>query len=76
MQEEKGAKKDEKVGWHHRSNRHDFEQTPGDSEGQRSLVCCSSWSHKESGMTERLNDNNNNIEVRQRVSGVIIFLVT
>ena len=26
-------------------------------------------------MTERLNNNNNNIEVRQRVSGVIIFKV-
>ena len=76
MQEEKGAKKDEMVGWHHKSNRHDFEQTPGDSEGQRSLVCCSSRSHEESDMTERLNNNNNNIEVRQRVSGVIIFLVT
>ena len=76
MQEEKVAKKDEMVGWHHKSNRHDFEQTPGDSEGQRSLVCCSSWSHEESDMTERLNNNNNNIEVRQRVSGVIIFLVT
>ena len=24
----------------------EFEQTPGDSEGQGSLVCCSSWSHR------------------------------
>ena len=24
-------------------NGHDFDQTPGDSEGQGSLVCCSSW---------------------------------
>ena len=31
------------VGWHHRLNRHEFEQTPGDSEGQGSLVCCSPW---------------------------------
>ena len=29
------------VGWHHRPNGHEFEQTPGDSERQGSLVCCS-----------------------------------
>ena len=29
----------------------EFEQTPGDSEEQRNLVCCSSWGHKESDMT-------------------------
>ena len=34
---------DEIVGWHHRLNGHEFEQTPGDSEGQGSLACCSSW---------------------------------
>ena len=28
------------------------EQSPRDSEGQGSLVCCSSWDHKELGMTE------------------------
>ena len=33
----------------------EFEQTPGDSEGQGSLVCCSPWGHKESDMTELLN---------------------
>ena len=27
-----------------------FEQTPGDSERQGSLMCCSSWGHKEPGM--------------------------
>ena len=26
-------------------------QTPGDSEGQGSLVCCSPWGHKESDTT-------------------------
>ena len=25
------------------TSRHEFEQTPGDSEGQGSLVCCSPW---------------------------------
>ena len=30
----------------------------GDSEGQGSLVCCNPWGHKESDMTEQLNNNN------------------
>ena len=34
---------DEMVGWHHLLNGHEFEQTPGDSEGQGSLSCCSLW---------------------------------
>ena len=34
---------DEMVGWHHLFNGHESEQTPGDSEGQGSLVCCSPW---------------------------------
>ena len=47
------------VGWHHLLNGHEFEQTPGDSEGQGSLVCCSPWGDKESDMTERLNTTKN-----------------
>ena len=31
------------------------EKTPGNSEGQGSLVCCRPWGHKELDMTERLN---------------------
>ena len=42
-QEEKGATEDEMVRWHHRLNGHEFEQTPGDGEGQGSLACCSPW---------------------------------
>ena len=45
------------VGWHHRLNGHEFEQTPGESEGQESLACCSPWGHKESDKTEQLNNN-------------------
>ena len=41
------------VGWHHRFNGHEFEQTPGDSERQGSLACCSPWGCKESDMTEQ-----------------------
>ena len=40
------------VGWHHRLNGHEFEQTPGDGEGQGGLACCSSWGRKELDMTE------------------------
>ena len=43
--------KQEMVGWHHRLNGREFEQTLGDSEGQGSPACCSPWSHKELGMT-------------------------
>ena len=32
------------------STKYEFEQTPGDSEGQGSLVRCSPWGHKESDM--------------------------
>ena len=39
--QEKGTTEDEMVGWHHRLNGHEFEQTPGGSEGQGGLVCCS-----------------------------------
>ena len=45
------------VGWHHRLNGHEFEQTPGDGEGQGRLACCSPWGHKESDMTEQLNNS-------------------
>ena len=41
-QEEKGMTEDEMVRWHHRLNEREFEQTPGDGEGQGSLVGCSS----------------------------------
>ena len=37
------------------SNELEFELTPGDNEGQGSLVCCSPWGCKESDMTEQLN---------------------
>ena len=38
---------DEMAGWHHCLDGHKLEQTPGDSEGQGSLVCGSLWGHKE-----------------------------
>ena len=44
------------ITWIHR---HEFEQTPGDSEGKESLACCSSWGHKELDTTQQLNNNKN-----------------
>ena len=43
---------DEMVGWHQRLDGREFEQAPGDGDGQGSLVCCSLCNHKESVMTE------------------------
>ena len=53
-QEEKGTTEDEMVGCHYRLNGHEFEQTPGDGEGWRSLAHCSPWGRKDSDMTEQL----------------------
>ena len=45
---------DEMVRWHHQFNGHEFEQTPGDGEGQGSLAYCRPWGRKESD--EQLSD--------------------
>ena len=39
---------DEMLGCHHQLSAHEFEQTPGDSEGQGSLACYSPQGRKES----------------------------
>ena len=54
-QEEKWMTRDEMVRWHHWLNGHEFEQAPGDGDGQESLVCYSQWGHRESDMIEGLN---------------------
>ena len=55
--EEKRATEDKMVGWHHQLNGHEFEQTLGNSEGQESLVCWSSWGRKDLDMTQQLDNN-------------------
>ena len=45
-QEEKGTIEDEMVGWNHWLSGHGFEQSPGGSEGQGSLACCSPCGHR------------------------------
>ena len=54
---------DKAVGWHHRLNGCESEQTLGDGEWQGSLVSCTPWGHKESDMTERLNDEEKKHEI-------------
>ena len=60
-QEEKGTTEDEMVGWHHWLNGHEFEQAPGDSEGQESLTCCNPWGHKKS-------DTNGQQQIKNRAT--------
>ena len=48
------------TGCHQQLHGPEFEQTPGDSEGQGRLAGCSPWGCKESDMTYQLNNNNNN----------------
>ena len=47
---------DERVGWHHRLDGHESEQTQGDSEGQGSLASCRPWV-AELGTMQQLNSN-------------------
>ena len=62
-QEKKGVTEDEMVGWHHRLDGHEFEQTLGDNEGQESLVCYSPWGYKESDRTWWLRSKNLLVEM-------------
>ena len=61
---------DEMVGWHYRLNGREFEQAPGDGEGQESLACCSPWGRKEPDMTKRPNNHNHGA---QRLLGSFFF---
>ena len=45
------------VGWHYQLNGRESDQTPGDSEGQGTLVYCSPWGCKELDTTQQLNNN-------------------
>ena len=82
-QEKKGATEDEMVGWHHQLDGHEFEQAPGGSEGQGSLVCLQSMGSqqvRQDSVTElqqwerRGQDWNNSILIVNL--GVLIFLST
>ena len=49
--QEKGTTEDAMLRWYYWLDRHEFEQTLGDGEGQGSLACCSPWGHIELEMT-------------------------
>ena len=53
------------VGWHHRLNGHEFEQTPGDGEGQRSLAVMQSMGSQRTG--HNLATEQQDIEANLRV---------
>ena len=57
QQKEKRVTEYEMVGWYHWFNGHELGQTLEDGGGQRGLVCCSLWSHKELDTAWRLNNN-------------------
>ena len=59
--QEKGMTEDEMIGWYHQLSGHKSEQTPRDSEGQGSLVCCSPWGWKSQ---TRLSDWIRNVAIR------------
>ena len=69
-----GTTEDEMVALHYRINVHEFEQTPGDGEGQGSLACCSPQGHKESDTTEWLKNSNNKGQRLQRMFILNILL--
>ena len=60
------------VGWHHQLNGHEFEQVPGDGEGQGSLACCSPWGCKEWDMTQQLN-NNSLVIMKQAITSLNVL---
>ena len=55
-QDDKVTTEDKMVGWHHQLKGHEFEQAPGDGEGQEGQMCCSPWGCKDSDTTEWLNN--------------------
>ena len=46
-----------RIGWHNQLSGREFVQNPRDREGQRSLLCCSPWGHKELDVNLQLNNN-------------------
>ena len=60
--------------WHNLLNGHEFEQTPGDTEGQGILACCTPRGLEESDTTQQLNDKEDMLESSPLVLySVILF---
>ena len=64
------------VGWHHRLNGHEFEQIPGDIEGQGTLVCYSPWGCKDLDMTEWLDNNKSRIKVSLEYTYLLSYFLS
>ena len=54
-QKEKGMTEDGMIGWHHRLDRHEFEEALGVGDAQGCLACCSPRGCQESDTTGQLN---------------------
>ena len=65
--------KDETVRQYHQLNGHESEQTPGVSEGLRSLACYSQQGCKESDTTSQLNNKNKSEKAVFISSAVVVF---
>ena len=73
-QDEKGTTEDEMVGWHRQLDGHEFEQTPGDNEGQGGLACCSPGGRKGSDPTWGPNSNREGFKDQgSRVKGFLLL---
>ena len=64
----------DRVGWQHQLNRHEFQQTPGDSEGQESLAYCSPWGHKAGHNLANEQQACTNLEVGLKFEPMLLIL--
>ena len=64
---------DEMVRWQHQLNGCESYQTPGDSEGQGSLACYSSWGRRESDTTEQWNNSSLKSACQHQSGGPISY---
>ena len=67
---EEGVTEEEMVGWLHRLNGHEFEQTLGDGEGQGNLACCSPRGRTELDTTEQQHKRTFEIELSWKLQGI------
>ena len=63
------------VGWNHRLNGHEFEQTLGVGDEQGGLVCCSPWGCKELNTIEQLNLTEPRMCQQQHLSVAYLFSI-
>ena len=71
---------DAMVRWHHQLKGYEFEQAPGDGEGQGILVCLSPWCHKESDTMSSDRTTTSSVPLYHSISvfhlETILFLLT